>query len=308
MIMFKKKSHDLMRRQARYGYVFLLPLIVGLIWFFVIPIARSLIFSVCNVSVGETGGYTLSWQGFDSYHYALRQNADYNQNVVSSVLSMLGQAPLIIIFSFFMASILNQNFRGRTAFRVVMFLPVVIVSANIMMLDSQDVLQNSMTGMSSYKSSFGGAMTSFSTTFAQYLQSVGLSQEVTNTVQTVVDGVYDIISLSAIQILVLLTGMQSISPSLYEAAKVEGGTAWENFWKITFPMVSPLILTCVVYTIIDSFTSNDNTVMSMIESQAFTEGNFSTSAAMAWIYFAIVIVILAVVSFLISKFVFYYDD
>lgn len=307
MIMFKKKSHDLMRRQARYGYVFLLPLLVGLVWFFVIPIVKSLVFSFCEVAMGETG-YTLTWQGIKSYHYALRQNADYNQNVVSSVLSMLGQAPLIIVFSFFMASILNQNFKGRTAFRVIMFLPVVIVSANIMMLDSQDVLQNSMTGMSSYKSSFGGSMTSFSDTFAQYLQSVGLSQDVTDTVQTVVDGVYDIIGLSAIQILVLLTGMQSISPSLYEAAKVEGGTAWENFWKITFPMVSPLILTCVVYTIIDSFTSNDNTVMTMIESQAFTEGNFSTSAAMAWIYFAIVIVILAVVSFLISKFVFYYDD
>lgn len=306
--MAKRNSHNLMRRQARFGYVFLIPLIVGLIWFFIIPVVQSFIFSFCDVKIGETGGYGLTWNGFESFDYAWNRDADYKPDVVSSILSMLGQAPLIIIFSFFMASILNQDFKGRTFFRVVMFLPVVLVSATIMTLDSQDVLQNSMTGFNSYKSSFGGTMTSFSASFAEYLQSVGLSQDVTDVVQTVVDGVYDIVGLSAIQILVLLTGMQSISPSLYEAAKVEGGTAWENFWKITFPMVSPLILTCVVYTIIDSFTSVDNKVMAMIDSQAFNDGNFSTSSAMAWIYFIIVITILAVVSFLISKFVFYYDD
>lgn len=298
-----------MRRQARYGYLFLIPLIIGLVWFFIIPVVQSLIFSFCDVGLSEeTAGYKLTWNNFASYNEILNHNADYKPSVTTSVLSMIGQAPLIIIFSFFMASILNQEFKGRTVFRVIMFLPVVIVSATLVELDSVDFLQQSMGGSASYKDSFGGGMTSFSTTFTQYLQEVGLSAEITESIQTVVDGVYDIIRLSAIQILVLLTGMQSISPSLYEAAKVEGGTAWENFWKITFPMVSPLILTCVIYTIIDSFTSSENTIMSMIESEAFTRGNFSTSSVMAWIYFVIVIVILAVVSFLISKFVFYYDD
>lgn len=298
-----------MRRQARYGYLFLIPLIIGLVWFFIIPVVQSLIFSFCDVGLSEeTTGYKLTWNNFASYNEILNHNADYKPSVTTSVLSMIGQAPLIIIFSFFMASILNQEFKGRTVFRVIMFLPVVIVSATLVELDSVDFLQQSMGGSASYKDSFGGGMTSFSTNFTQYLQEVGLSAEITESIQTVVDGVYDIIKLSAIQILVLLTGMQSISPSLYEAAKVEGGTAWENFWKITFPMVSPLILTCVIYTIIDSFTSSENTIMSMIESEAFVRGNFSTSSVMAWIYFAIVIVILAVVSFLISKFVFYYDD
>ena len=106
----------------------------------------------------------------------------------------------------------------------------------------------------------------------------------------------------------MLTGMQSISPSLYEAARVEGGTAWENFWKITFPMVSPLILTSVIYTIVDSFTSNSNGLMSLISSTALTDQHYSLASAMSIIYFAVVALIIAAVAWVVSRFVFYYDN
>lgn len=304
--MIKRDSHGLLRRQARYGYTFLIPLFIGLIWFFIIPTFKSLAFSFCEVTIKDGGGYNLTFNGIASYIEVLLKDPEYLPKVFSAVGDMMMQAPLIIIFSFFMASILNQNFRGRTAFRVIMFLPIIIVSAAVSELDAGDWLQWQMSG--DFKSSVGGTMTSFSSEFVRVLQEVGLPLKLTDFIQGLVDKVYSVIDLSAIQILILLTGMQSISPSLYEAAKVEGGTAWENFWKITFPMVSPLILTCTIYTIIDSFTTTNNGVMTMIENKAYTDLNFSISAAMAWVYFVLVIAIIGIVAFAISRFVFYYDN
>ncbi len=307
--MIKKNTHSLMRRQARQGYLFIIPLVIGLVWFFLIPIVRSLIFSVCNVNLNEDGtGYTLDFQGIQSYIYAFTEDADFVPGLIKAVGLMCGQAPLIIIFSFFMASILNQEFKGRTFFRVIMFLPIVVVSAALTEVNANDSLQWQMGAFNSFKGSFSSGMTQFSGQFFSYMQDIGIPANLTQQIQSIIDGVYEIIDMSAIQILILLTGMQSISPSLYEAAKVEGGTAWENFWKITFPMVSPLILTCVIYTIIDSFTASDNTIMAMIDEQAFSKANFSVSAAMSWSYFVVVIAILAIVSFLLSMVLFYYDE
>ena len=188
-------------------------------------------------------------------------------------------------------------------------MPVIVVSAAITSVDNADSLQFAMNGYGEFKSTFGGSMTSFTATFTEYMQSLGVPMDITEFITGIVDRVYSVIELSAIQILVLLTGMQSISPSLYEAAKVEGATPWESFWKITFPMVSPLILTCVVYTIVDSFTSDGNSVMGLIKDTAFSGAmDFSASAAMAWIYFLAVALVLFAFAFSVSRLVFYYDD
>ena len=285
----------------------MIPLLIGLVWFFLVPIVQSLLFSVCNVSITGSG-YNISWAGFGSYVELFTEDADYLPDVVEAFIKMAWQSPLIIIFSFFMASVLNQKFAGRTFFRVMLFLPVIIVSSAMTSVDSADLLQYSMNGYQDYKGTFSGTISSFTAQFAEYLQSVGFSSSITETITKIVDEIYNVIKLSGIQILVLLTGMQSISPSLYEAAKVEGATAWENFWKITFPMVSPLILTCIVYTVVDSFTRDDNGVMKAVKDMALVTQDLSMSAAMAWIYLIGVIAVLGVLSFIISRLVFYYDD
>jgi ABC-type sugar transport system permease subunit len=120
-----------------------------------------------------------------------------------------------------------------------------------------------------------------------------------------VSRIYEIVSQSGVQILIFLAGLQSISPSLYEAAKIEGSTGYEAFWKITFPMISPLILTNLVYTIIDSFIS-DKTSRLVVET-AFKSYNFGLSAAMAWIYFAVIAFVLWITTLLVSRKVFYQD-
>jgi ABC-type glycerol-3-phosphate transport system permease component len=120
-----------------------------------------------------------------------------------------------------------------------------------------------------------------------------------------VDRIYEIISSSGVQILIFLAALQSISPSLYEAAKMEGATGYEIFWKITFPMVSPLILTNTIYSIIDSF--NNNSMSRLISSTAFASFEFGISAAMSWIYFLVISLLLIMIGWIVSKRVFYYD-
>ena len=156
-----------------------------------------------------------------------------------------------------------------------------------------------------YKNTFGTGAMSISSQIGRYFINSGFSTDAVEMVTGFVDRVYEVINLSGIQILIFLTGMQSISPSLYEASDIEGATAWENFWKITFPMVSPLILTATVYTIIDSFTASSNQVMETIKSTAFTRQEFGLSSAMSWIYFGAILLCLAVLVFITSRFIRY---
>ena len=301
-----KRKSRLQSNQNLQGLLFLIPLMIGLLLFFIIPIAKSFLFSISDVGVGDRG-YTLAPSGFGHYYTALFVEPDYLQIVTQSIGNMAFTVPLILLFSFFMASILNQKFRGKALFRVILFLPVIIASSAMIAVNTGDSLQQQMGNSEMYKNTFGTGAMSISDQIAQYFIRSGFSTEAVDTVTGFVDRVYEIINLSGIQILIFLTGMQSISPSLYEASAIEGATAWENFWKITFPMVSPLILTCTVYTIIDSFTANSNKVMETIKNTAFTRQDFGLSSAMSWIYFLIIAAILGLVSWLISRRVFYYD-
>lgn len=295
---------DLKNKDLIKSYLFLLPLIFGLVFFFAIPVVKSMLFSVSTVTSGPTG-YKMTLKGFSSYYEALNVHTSYRQTVVKSVLSVLATTPLIIIFSFFMASVLNQDFKGKTLFRVILFMPVILE----VMLTQSNSLESAMGVFSSYKSSGAdAAAVSFTEQFADWMASAGIAESVSDRIISLVNSVYGVINLSAIQILILLIAMQSISPSLYEAATVEGATGWESFWEITFPMVSPMIMTCIIYTIIDSFTANNNGVMSMIYETAFTKLQFSLSSAMGWIYFLMIAVLLAAVAALFKKFVFRYDD
>ncbi len=295
---------NLKNKSLMKSYLFLIPLLFGLIFFFIIPVVKSMLFSVSDVTSGPSG-YKMVLKGFSSYYEALNVHTSYRQTVVKSILSVLGTTPLIIIFSFFMASVLNQKFRGKTVFRVILFMPVIL---EVMFIQNNS-LESAMGVFSSYKSSGADAAAiSFTDQFAGWMTGAGIPEALSDRIISLVNSVYGVINLSAIQILILLIAMQSISPSLYEAATVEGATGWESFWKITFPMVSPMIMTCIIYTIIDSFTASDNGVMSMIYETAFTKLQFSLSSAMGWIYFLMIAVLLGIVAVVFKKFVFRYDD
>jgi ABC-type sugar transport system permease subunit len=121
-----------------------------------------------------------------------------------------------------------------------------------------------------------------------------------------INNIYDIVNRSGVQMLIFLSALQSISPAIYEACRIDGATAWETFWKITFPMLSPMILVNGVYTIVDALTTQSNSVMSFIKSvkSSAADGDVIASA-MSWMYFLIVIAILALVALIFSSYVFY---
>lgn len=295
-------SLNLKTKEILKSYVFLIPLILGLITFFIIPVVKSFLFSVSEVSTSGSG-YEIIIKGFSAYNEALNVHTSYRQTVVSAIIDVVTTTPLIILFSFFMASILNQDFRGKTFFRVVLFLPLVLTVMN----GATNTLENAMGAFSSFKGEGEGAV-SFTSEISQFLLSAGIAEEPVKQLVNLVDKIYGIIDASAIQILIILVAMQTVSPSLYEAATVEGATSWESFWKITFPMVCPMIFTCVIYTIIDSFTGVSNKVMTLMTETAFTKLQFSLASAMGWIYFFMVALVIAVVSWLFSKLLKHYQS
>ena len=297
------RRRTLEEKEAAKGYLFLIPLMIGLLIFFIIPIIQSAVTSFCDIN--SSGGKEIAkWNNFANYKEVLFVNNKFLPTAAKAIIRMATTTPLIMIFRFFMASVLNQSFKGRTFFRIVLFLPVVIM----MTAGATNVLETQMSGTSSYKDTFDVSAEAFTTQISAYLTDIGVSTAISDKIISITNTVYNIINLSGIQILIILTGMQSISPSLYEAAKVEGGTAWENFWKITFPMVSPLILTSFIYTIVDSFTSSTNGLMDLIRSTAFTNQQVALSSAMSILYFTAIAIIVGAVAWIVSKFVFYYDS
>ena len=288
----KRKSKSLEKSKAKKGYFFVLPFILGFFLIYLPLIVESLQYSFSDLRT-EATGLVVEFSGFENYEYALFEDTNFVPTLVGSLKDLLFDVPAIVIFSLFIAIILNGKMVGRAAFRAIFFIPVILSSGNT--ID---------TG--------GGQTTSTGTEIIskldvqRFFSSMQVGQELVAYVTNIVNNVYDIINRSGVQMLVFLAGLQSISPAIYESCFIEGASSWETFWKITFPMISPMILVNAIYTIIDSFVSESNSVMSYISSVASSAQNSAErSAAMSWLYFIIVMLILLVVSGILSAYVFY---
>jgi len=166
---------------------------------------------------------------------------------------------------------------------------------NTLLAGMQDEIQRSAGG------------TSITSAIQNILTINGIGSSLFELVFKIVDGVYDVAIASGIQIIIFLSGLQTISSNMYEAAAIEGCTRWESLWKITFPMISPLFLVNWIYTIIDFCMRSDNKVMEKISKTMIVDLNYGFASSMAWVYFGIVIVIIAIISLIISKGVYYYE-
>ena len=153
----------------------------------------------------------------------------------------------------------------------------------------------------------GGEAISITDTIKEILNTSGVGNKVFQVVFDIIDGIYDVVLASGIQIIIFLSGLQTISKSMYEAASIEGCTSWESLWKITFPMISPLLLVNLVYTIVDFCMRTDNQVIRKIQDIMLAKLSYGPASAMAWIYFGIVMAIIGLASFILSKVVYYYD-
>lgn len=300
----KLKKLTLMQKRAVTGLIFISPWLVGFIVFYLVSFIKTIEFSISKVTVGETGGYSLAFKGLDNFKYALFEHANFNQILVDSVINMLVDVPLIIFFSLFMAILLNKKFKGRTIVRAIFFIPVIMNAGAIN--DALEMARQLIAGglsavASEISSTSGGDMTFLLETF----MDLGMPDNIIEYIMGAVSRTYDIVRASGVQIIIFLAALQAVPGSLYEVSKIEGATGYETFWKVTFPMVTPLILTNVVYTIVDSFVTSD--VVDLAYEMALTNHNYGVSSAMSLLSTGVVGIVLIVVGVLISKKTFYYN-
>ena len=286
-------------RSARTGTYFIIPFIIGFLIFMAKPMVESFIMSFNDVKLVPGQGYEQTYVGLNNYNHALRVDPEYNTYLVEEIGQMAANTIATLVVSFVVAVILNQEFKGRTLARAIFFLPVILSSGVLPGIEHQNEFYDMMAGLAQSLEESGGV--DLSQALQDLLQVSGVGGGVFDVVFTMIDSIYDIVMASGIQIIVFLSGLQAISPSLYEAADVEGCSAWESFWKITFPMVSPLLLVNCIYTIIDFFMKNDNRVMELIYQVTYQDMKFGISAAMSWIYFGIALAFIGVSSFIITR-------
>lgn len=304
------KARRLPMKQKRYlyGLIFTLPAIIGLVWLFLIPLFSSLRMSFSSVTFDTQAGRAVNvFVGTKNYVTALLEDANFNKYLVGALKKTAVEVPIIVLFSFFAATLIHEKFPGRGVARFFFFLPLVLASATVMTMDSTDLFQNSMAN-ADFKSIDGAGGFLQGIELARLLEFTGLPESLCDLILNGVNSVFKVISLSGVQIIVLLAALQSVSPSLYEMARVEGASSWEIFWKITFVLISPMLLLCAIYSVVDSFTAYDNRVILEVSEQMYGKGNYGLASAMSWIYFVVVTVILLIVAGVGSKLVFYYDN
>lgn len=297
----RSRGLTLAQQKAMTGYLFSAPFILGFVFFFLAPFLQAIAFSLNNLVI-VAGGYQLVYNGWENFRYALFVDAEFVRVFVETLVKMVVEVPSIIFFSFFSALLLNQRFRGRLLARIIFFLPVVMTSGVILTMETGDYMSQLLeqTNTSAASVLVGPLLYSF-------LMQLKMPREILVYVITVVEHIPQVVRASGIQILIFLAGLQSIPPALYEASRVEGASAWQTFWMITMPMMSPIVLANVVYSIIDSFLSPANALVMYIRNTAFAGAGFGIGTAMGVMYFAAVTIILAMVVWIVSRWVFYQE-
>jgi len=306
---FHKKDNKLTLslegKDARAGYLFCLPFIIGFILFMLLPFIESFIMVFNKVTIDVVNfGFRSEFIGLGNIQRALLIDPEFNKLLAEELLRMVLVVPAIIIFSLFVALLLNQEFKARGFVRAIFFLPVILSSGILVYIETNSELLQSIA-VNIQKSN--QMKSSITTVLESILVVEGFGGGFMRYIFQIVNQIYTIAMASGIQIIIFLSALQTIPASIFEAAKIEGATSWECFWKITFPMVSSLIIVNVVYSVVDFFLRTDNVVMERILLILNQYLDFGFSAAMAWIYFLIVIIVIGVVFALVSKRIYYYE-
>ena len=304
----RRKIASLDKRKARVGWIFVLPFLIGFVFIYLPLLKDSLVLAFSDMIVMSGGGIEFKFIGLENFKYALLTDAGFVQTLVSGIGELVFEVPAILLFSLFMAVLLNQKMMGRAAFRAIFFLPVVLATGIMESIEASNILGSYMGETSGIDDGSGSSAASqivSAMDVETLFESMKVGTELVTYVVKIINDIYAIVNRSGVQMLIFLAGLQSISPAIYEACKIDGATGWETFWKITFPMISPMILVNAVYTIIDSFTTESNTVMSYISNITAPSNTTEISTAMSWMYFLIVVLILAAVAGIMSMYVFY---
>lgn len=281
------------------GWIFVLPWVIGVLLFFIQPLIQSVIYSFCERQVTDDGSLLmepLTGNPFQNYIDAFIKDADFLWYYKDALTDMLYSVPAILVFSLFIGILLSREFRGRTFMRSVFFLPVIITSGIVI-----DIMQNSISNLSA-NSGMENSNIFNNVMLIDMLLESGLPRTLVDYLSTLVGRITDLVWKSGVQILIFLSGILSIPPTYYEVGRVEGATAWEAFWKITFPMLVPHMMITLIYTSVDLLSAYDNKVMQYIVDTIYTNVMFGYGSALSWLYFLSVFLFVGLLFLIISRF------
>lgn len=285
----KRFSLSLTERTGMYGYLFVLPFMIGLFFIFVPCLIQSLYYAFCDVQIGFND-VSAKFIGIENFRTAFLSDISYREILLDTIRGTIIDTIIILSFSFFVSSILNQKFKGRGLARAIFFLPVILATGIVAAVDTATATSMTETAGSAVGSAFNGQVLSFFD-LEEMLLSMNLPEGITSIIVYAVNNTYGIVNRSGVQILIFLSALQGIPASVFEASKVEGATKWEEFWKITFPMITPMILVNTIYTIIDSFTNPSYGMLKYVQTQMFSQNNMGYASAVSWVYFIIILLL-----------------
>ena len=289
-----KKNRGIVELKSRYGYLFTTHWIIGILIFFALPLVQSVIFSFSNIEIID-GGINMDLIGIDNYKQILYVDANYENWLTGSITSYLYSLPIIILLSMSLALILNQKFKGRLFFRALYFLPVIISTGAVINL----IFKTTNSDMSNI-----GVSDAFSANMISVddiVKLLDIEGEIAKYITSTISKIFDLVWSCGIQIVLFLAGLQSVPQSFFEASRVEGATKWEEFWFITFPMLSRVTLLVTIFTMVELITSERTTLIKNVYSMMRT-GNYDETSAMMWFYFLICGGIMGLTVFLYNRF------
>ena len=294
----KNKKHlSLKAQHAKWAWVFLAPWLIGISVFFVWPMAQAVIYSFSRLTI-TANGFQLDWVAMDNYTHLFTKDTFFLPNLTQALGEVIPSVLMITAFSLFIAVILKEKFFGRSAARTVFFFPVMIASGVIITILKEQVMMSVSTGGDTAAYLFQAP--DLVNTFAAF----GLPDFVLTSITDIVNGFFDLTWKSGVQMLLLLSAINNIPKSFYEAAVLDGAGEWVKFWKITFPAITPSLLVVIIYTVIDSFLDYDNLVMEMIRDY-YQDNNYTYSATIGVIYFVCILAFVGLVSLVMRKLVVY---
>ncbi len=293
----RKKKISFRTMWKIHGLVFVSPFLIGFIAFFLVPLVNTIRYSLNKVGVGDQGGMTFEWNGIRNYidlfqtevmgsnRTMLRLFTEENSTVFLSL-------PMIVIFSLFMALLANRKFKGRAVVRLLFFMPIILGIDVVMSMLT--ITTGSTGGLDTGSNLLAG---SYITVFL--VRTLNVPMRILYPIMTYVENIFELISQAGVQTLVYLTALQSISPSLYEVAKMEGATAYETFWKVTIPSIMNITFFVVIYTIVDLFLRSS--IASEAYDFAFKKGKIGVGSALSVVYMLNVLLVLALAALLLRK-------
>lgn len=280
-LVIRKKLRKRKIKETLDGYFFVFPYVIGILFFFLMPLAFSLWISLGDYSLMQ-GGFKVDWAGLKHYNEAVMVNIEFTANFAQAVKDAAIKTPLVVVFSLIIAIVLDKQKRGAFIFKIIFFLPFLLGSGNVM----RQLLGMDVAG--------GSISMARGVLLPDELMSY-IGPGAYNVAAAFLDNITLVLWRTGIPVILFLSALENIPKSLYEASTVDGASEWEKFWKITLPMITHIMLLTIVYSIIESFTDPSNPMVDMFYNYAFRGLKYSLSAAMSWIYFAFILVLVLIV-------------